>query len=372
MTIRILVVDDSALYRQMVRNVLREVPDVEVVGVASSGAEALEKLSEVNPDLLTLDLQMPNMDGLELLRQMKKQHSRAKALVLSSLTSNGAKATTDALLAGAFDFIHKPSSADASANRATLLQELTEKLEAFRMSLGERLPDHKASLPTAHEDLLTASGVSRGTIPPSATGRRCKEMARFEAVIIGASTGGPAALREVLPKLPPTMDLPIFVVQHMPAHYTSSLAQRLNEDCQMQVVEAHDGMHVEDNCIYIAPGGLHLRLVALRGQVFMQTTQDAPEHNCRPAVDYLLRSAADTYDGRVLAVILTGMGRDGAEGCRALKHKGGYVMAQHPDGCVVYGMPKVVVEEHLVDRVVPLDKISGWIVRQIGSREKAI
>lgn len=372
MTIRILVVDDSALYRQLVRNVLREVPDVEVVGVASSGSEALERLSELNPDLLTLDVQMPNMDGLEVLRELKKRHSRAKALVLSSLTSNGAKATTDALLAGAFDFIHKPSGTDALANRTHLLEALTEKLDAFRVSQGSKLPDHKVAQADTHVEHLTCAEAAGGAIPPLIAKGRSKVGARFDAVIIGASTGGPAALREVLPKLPSTIDVPIFVVQHMPAQYTSSLAQRLNEDCQLQVVEAQDGMPAENGCIYIAPGGFHLRLDTVRGRVLMHTTLDAPEHNCRPAVDYLLRSATDVFEGRVVAVILTGMGRDGADGCRWLKQKGGYVVAQHPDGCVVYGMPKVVVEEHLVDRVVPLDKIAAWIVRQVGSREKAL
>ncbi len=350
MLVRILVVDDSALYRQLVRNVLRTIDGVEVVGVATSGSDALQKLEELEPDLLTLDVEMPELSGLDVLREMKKRRSRAKAVMLSSLTKNGAQITADSLLAGAFDFIHKPNSSDAESNRQILHGELSEKIEAFRESIGVSLPRR------------TAKVAAEIAIPAISSSSTCQA---YEAVVIGTSTGGPVALREVLPKLPRDLGVPVLVVQHMPKYYTQSLAERVNDMCELTVLEAQDGMRVEPNKVYIAPGGSHLKLSGTTFKPILQTTDEPPEHNCRPSVDYLFRSAANFYNGRVLGVVLTGMGRDGTEGCREIKRLGGFVIAQHPDGCVVYGMPKVVVEQQLVDRVVPLDKIAAWIVREL-------
>lgn len=347
MTLRVLIVDDSALYRQLVKNVLRDIPGVEVVGLAKTGAEALQKLAECNPHLLTLDVQMPDMDGLEVLHALKKIRSTAKAIMLSSLTGQGAQVTTDALLAGAFDFIQKPNSNDASANRISLLESLSDKIGAFQESLEIKLPRRA---PTN----IAEPTARRG---------------RIAAVVIGSSTGGPVALREVLPKLPSTLKVPIFVVQHMPARYTKSLSDRLNESSMLPIQEAFDGMKIEPNMVYIAPGGLHMRVSKSPKGPVIKIVDDPPENNCRPAVDYLFRSAAEVYGGNLLAVILTGMGRDGTEGCRIIKQLGGSVIAQHPDGCVVYGMPKAVVEEQLADRVVPLEKIASWIVRIVESKE---
>jgi two-component system chemotaxis response regulator CheB len=173
------------------------------------------------------------------------------------------------------------------------------------------------------------------------------------------------ALRELIPRLPATLGVPVFVVQHMPPNYPHSLAARIGEASQLPVDEATNGMKVELNHVYIAPGGLHLGLEIQHGQPVIRTSDDPPEHNCRPAVDYTLRSAANIYAGKLLGVILTGMGRDGTEGCRLIKQLGGSVLAQHPDGCTVYGMPKVVVEEQLADRVVPMEKMASWIVRMV-------
>jgi len=345
MKLRVMVVDDSALYRQLVKNVLRNVPDVEVVGLACSGAEALERIPEWKPHVLTLDVQMPEMNGLELLREIKKKRLPVKAIMLSSLTAEGAQTTTDALLAGAFDFIQKPSGPDANANRVQLESLLIEKIGAFRESLHAAMP------------CRTGNGACNPT--PSDKPRR------IDAVLIGTSTGGPIALREVLPKLPATLGVPVLVVQHMPPRYTKSLANRLNEISMLPIHEGESGMLVEANHVYIAPGGMHLGLEMQRGRLMLRTTEDPPEHNCRPAVDYTFRSATDIYSGNLLAVVLTGMGRDGTEGCRRIKELGGYVLAQHPEGCTVYGMPKVVVEEQLADRVVPLEKMGFWIARMV-------
>ncbi|HZZ80286.1 MAG TPA: chemotaxis response regulator protein-glutamate methylesterase [Gemmataceae bacterium] len=340
--LRVLVVDDSALYRQLLRNVLRDIPNVECVGAAKGGTEALEMVDTLKPDLLTLDVRMPDIDGIEVLRELRKRRSSAKALMVSSLTASGAQVTTDALLEGAFDFILKPAGGDACVNRQALHAALVEKIDAMRPSV-----DVKMAKPARSNSEL---------IQPSA---------RFEAVVIGTSTGGPVALREVLPAFPEDFPLPILIVQHMPAQYTHSLAERLNQMSPLEVVEACDGMTLEAGWAYLAPGGRHMKVARRAGKPVIQICDDAPEHGCRPAVDVLFRSVADALAGKVIAVVLTGMGRDGLEGCRQLKQRGAFVIAEHADSCVVYGMPKAVANEGLADCVVPLDQIASNIVRRV-------
>jgi two-component system chemotaxis response regulator CheB len=346
-SLRILVVDDSALYRQLVKNVLRDCADVEVVGVAKGGEEALQLVDKLAPDLLTLDVRMPGMDGIEVLRELRRRRCPAKALMLSSLTASGAQVTTDALLEGAFDFILKPSSSDATANRQALHLALVEKIAALRCRGGPRATVEPP-----------CSGAAEGIQPTD----------RFEAVLIGTSTGGPVALRTVLPALPEDFPLPVLVVQHMPAQYTHSLAQRLNETSALEVVEGCDGMTLEPGWAYIAPGGRHMKVKARAGRTILQITDEPPENCCRPSVDLLFRSAAAVFGGKVLAIIMTGMGRDGVEGCRQLKQQGALILAEHPDTCVVYGMPKAVVEERLADDVVPLDRMATQVLRCVKRR----
>jgi two-component system, chemotaxis family, protein-glutamate methylesterase/glutaminase len=368
MRLKVLVVDDSALYRQLVKNVLRGLPNVDVVGLACTGKEALMQIPELKPDFLTLDVQMPDMNGLELLREIKKRRMSVKAIMLSSLTAHGAQETTDALLAGAFDFIQKPNNPDPVTNRTILAALLNEKIDALRESLHATMPIRKSGSASVGIAELCGETIARCAklIDPKDTASQPKRGSkRIHAVVVGTSTGGPVALREVIPKLPATLGVPVFVVQHMPPNYTKSLALRIGENSQLPVHEASHGLLVEPNNVYIAPGGLHMGVASQRGKLFIQTSDAPPEHNCRPSVDYTLRSIADAYAGNVLVVILTGMGRDGTEGCRRIKQLGGTILAQHPEGCVVYGMPKAVVEEQLVDRVVPLEKMASWIVRMI-------
>jgi len=361
--LRILVVDDSALYCQLVRNVLREVPNVEVVGTAKSGQEALDQLDQVAPDLMTLDVRMPGGDGIDVLRELKKRRSRTKAIMLSSLTANGAQVTTDALMEGAFDFIHKPGGSDAAANRQALLDALREKIAIFRDSRKGSIVRTRAAPPPRPSGITKPAPAPPGSRPvveapvPYAAG--------CEAVLIGTSTGGPVALREVLALLPGDLPVPVLIVQHMPEKYTHSLAERLNEASPLEVVEACDGMTLEPGWAFLAPGGRQMKVVRRGNRRKIQITDDPPENSCRPSVDYLFRSAAEVFGGNVLAVIMTGMGRDGTEGCRELKRRGAYVIAQHPDGCVVYGMPKAVVDEQLADRVVPLDQMAGAVLERI-------
>jgi two-component system chemotaxis response regulator CheB len=340
---RVLVVDDSALYRQLVRNVLREVPGVEVVGMAASGDEALEQLDALTPDLLTLDVNMPGRNGIEVLRAMRRRRSPARAIMLSGLTAEGAQVTTDALLEGAFDFILKPSGADALANRRALLEALTEKIRTFRDSCTR--------------PRVAAAPIRRAPTVPVTI--------HYEAVVIATSTGGPIALREVLPKFPGDFPVPVLIVQHMPPQYTHSLAQRLNEASQIEVVEAADGMTLEPGWAFLAPGGRQMRIAVRRGRRSIEITDDPPENSCRPSADYLFRSVAAEFGGRVLAVVLTGMGRDGLEGCRVLKSHGASVIAQHSEGCSVFGMPKAVIDDNIADHVLPLHEIADFLNRRL-------
>ena len=356
---RILVVDDSALYRQLIHNVLRDNEDVSIVGLAKDGAEALEMIQQLDPDLLTLDLQMPDMDGIEVLQEIKRRRLPAKAIMVSSYTSEGAQLTTDALMEGAFDFILKPSSSDSASNRQQLRDALGEKIAAFRESSRRR-------------SATTRKSLDKSLVEPEDTGEGLPvDQAACQAVIIGLSTGGPEALRNTLPRLPSGLPVPVLVVQHMPANYTRSLAARLNQLCELQVVEAADNLEAIAGKIFIAAGGRQLKLQRRDDRLLLRVTDDPPENGVRPAVDYLLRSAAEVIEGRTLAVIMTGMGRDGLAGCTCIKQAGGYVFAQHQDDCVVYGMPKTVIEEGLVDRVVPLGRIPAAIVRHVQSSRRS-
>ena len=351
--IRILIVDDSALYRQSIHLVLREVADASIVGVAKNGLEALEKIEQLDPDLLTLDVQMPDMNGIEVLRELKKRGLRPKAIMVSSLTSEGAQVTTDALMEGAFDFILKPASNDSNANRQQLLDALRVKISAFREASAQRV---KKVRKLARKGEVAADDVIESAPDPALA---------CEAVMIGTSTGGPEALKIVLSKLPAELAVPVLVVQHMPAPYTRTLAHRLNEMCQLDVLEASDGIDVVAGKAIIAPGGKQMKLERGEANLLIRVNDDPPESGVRPAVDYLLRSAVEVLQGRSLAVIMTGMGRDGRSGCELLKKAGGYVFAQSQEDCIVYGMPKAIIEEGLADRALPLGKIAPAIVRHV-------
>jgi len=343
--LKVLVVDDSALFRTLLSNVLRGIPGCEVVGTASSGQNALQKIIELQPDLVTLDMEMPEMDGMGVLQELKRRRVHCKVIIVSRFTSAGAQITTDALLQGAFDFILKPSSKDPSANRAELQNALSEKIDALR----ENTVDVQSS-------------------PPAPTPKRIKtesprgRTTKYEAVIIGCSTGGPDALGQVVPYLDPEFPVPVVIVQHMPEGFTGSLAKRLDEASEISVVEATDGLVLKKGVAVVARGGRHLKLER-RGanQVVARLTDDGHEHNCRPAVDYTLRSAVEVFDGQLLTVIMTGMGRDGTEGCRLVREQGGEVIAQDAEGCVVFGMPKSVINAGQADKVVPLPQIAVTI-----------
>jgi two-component system chemotaxis response regulator CheB len=364
MTLRVLVVDDSAFFRMLLIETLTAIPDVEVVGEAPNGHVALEKVRTLQPDMVTLDMEMPEMDGLQTLEALQAAGNTASVIVVSAVTRAGGELTMRALHSGAFDFITKPSGSDWTANREVLAQELTLRVQAvqYRQSVRATLAgtSRPASVPAAPRPMPVAARPA--PLPtPSPAGIAC--------VLIGVSTGGPVALMRLLPALPATLGVPIFIVQHMPPLFTQSLAESLHARCALTVREAAPGDMAAANTVYIAPGGRQMRLRrAADRQLTIEITDDPPEHNCRPSVDYLFRSAAEHVPGRALAVILTGMGNDGTDGMRLLKRSGCPTIAQDSGSCVVYGMPRAAVDAGVVDTVLPLPAIAAQITHLVTGR----
>lgn len=349
---RIIIVDDSALFRTMLRNAITDIPGCTVVATASDGESAVAKIEELKPDLVTLDVEMPNMNGIDTLRELRRRRIRSKIVMVSRLTAAGAQVTTDALLYGAFDFILKPSGKDAVANKELLRSELVERISAIRET-------RKAA---------TEPAVSKSAerVAPSGKTPSC------DLVVFGSSTGGPDALNRVLPQFEADFPVPIIVVQHMPPSFTTSLAARLNDASELEVSEAEERMQLRPGRVVLARGGCHLGLTgSARSGVTVQLSDAPPEHSCRPAVDFTLRSAVNIYGGRIVAVILTGMGRDGTEGCRLVRAQGGRVFAQHAEDCSVFGMPKAVITAGLADRVIKLPQIAPSVDEEVRATHKA-
>ncbi|MFM7035354.1 MAG: chemotaxis-specific protein-glutamate methyltransferase CheB [Planctomycetia bacterium] len=343
----VLVADDSALYRQMLQNVLQRIPGVEVVGMASDGVEAVAKVVELRPDVITLDVQMPRLDGLGVLRELRARASRTKAIMVSSLTADGAPTTVEALMEGAFDVVPKPVGVDPHVARISIHEALVEKLAIVADML------FVPSVPSRSATATTLTG----------TGSRA-----IDAIAIGTSTGGPQALRGVIPSLPADLQVPVFVVQHMPAGFTASLAVRLNDVSPVRVVEAAHGMQAAAGCVHVAAGGWHLTLERRRDAVQCVLDAGPLRLGCRPSFDSLLESMVPIYGSKLMAVVMTGMGQDGLAGCRMVKAAGGYVITQSAAGCTVYGMPKAVAEAGLSDAVVPLESIATTLAACVQRR----
>jgi two-component system chemotaxis response regulator CheB len=361
--IRVMVVDDSVVIRRLITRVLEEDPEIEVVGTAANGLLALQKIDELYPDILTLDIEMPELDGLETLSRLHETHPRVRVIMFSTLTERGAKATIDAMLRGASDYVTKPSnSSQADESLERLRTVLVPKLKQFY----HRPASKPAATPVA---VIAAPPVPKTMQPQKAQLPVWKPMLRtgpFRLVAIGVSTGGPTALAEILPSVPADFPLPIVIVQHMPPLFTQVLADRLDARCKIHVVEAHERMLLEPGTAYIAPGDYHMRFVKSGDQVRITLDQGEQENSCRPAVDVMLRSAAEIYHGDILVTILTGMGYDGRLGVEAVKKWGGYCIAQDSASSVVWGMPGAVVEAGLADAVVALRSVIESIVKQVG------
>ena len=362
MSLRILVVDDTIVFRRAVADALAGEPGIEVVGSASNGKLALARMSALQPDLVTLDIEMPEMNGLEVLQAMSTAGLNTGAIVLSSLTTRGGEMTMRALELGAFDFLTKPKGAGAAENVSLLRPRLLPLVRAFgrRREIRTIL---RGSPPRA-------SATPLATVAPSNVERtgRSPQRSGSPLVLIGVSTGGPVALGRLLPSLPGNLGAPVFIVQHMPPIFTQALAASLAAKSALRVKEAVDGEQAAPNCAYIAPGGMQMKLSpGPHGETTIRITDDPPEGNCKPAVDYLFRSAALHFPGRAVAAILTGMGNDGTAGLRMLKRGGCFAIAQDEASCVVFGMPKEAILTGLVDAVEPLDRIAAAIVRSVRS-----
>lgn len=346
-TIRVLVVDDSLIVRRVVTEELSTQPDIEVVGAAQNGRIAIEKMSQLNPDVVILDIEMPEMDGLTALAHLKKSHPQTPVVMFSSLTALGAAATLEALSRGASDFFAKPGGAGGLDASRKLIQ--AELIPAIRALVTRKHP-------------VIAKTYVPPTGPPS---RPSASAARVDVLAIGTSTGGPNALAELFAALPADFLVPILVVQHMPAMFTQLLAERLSKHSRIPTVEAQSGMEISPGKAWIAPGDYHMVLVRDGPRIRIKTNQEPHENACRPAVDPLFRSVAGIYGQHCLAVVLTGMGQDGLCGSEAVRKAGGQVIAQDEATSVVWGMPASVIRAGLADRVLPLSAIASEIVRRV-------
>lgn len=351
---KILVVDDSAFMRRVISDIINSDPRCEAVGVAANGAEALELVKKLKPDAISLDIQMPVMDGLTMLRKLNSENP-TPVVMMSTLTREGAKETIEALELGAFDFVAKPDNI-FKVNSSEIREELIEKICLATQAGSKKVTKFKPSI-TRTKPLEVH--VEKG----SKTSNKITKL-----VAIGTSTGGPRALQYVLPYLPGDLDAGIVVVQHMPPGFTKSLSDRLNQLSEIQVKEAEDNDPIMSGCAYIAPGDKHLTVLEKPdGSLFIRLTDEPPFGGHKPAVDVMMNSIAKIKMSKIIGVIMTGMGSDGAKGLEALKQaKGIHIIAQNEESCVVYGMPKSVVERGIANEIVSLDRISDSITKKLG------
>ncbi len=343
---RILIVDDSAVIRKVLSNLLASDPEIVVAGTAGNGHQALARIPDTNPDLITLDIEMPGLDGLETLVEIRKLYPKLPVIMFSSLTERGAKATLDALARGASDYVTKPSvSRGSDGSREQVQEELIRKIKSL---CAVRVP-HPQPAP----------------IPPPISSR---SQSRIDVVAIGTSTGGPNALGVVMPQFPADFPVPIVIVQHMPPLFTRLLAERLNNLTRLEVREGKAGEKLQRGQVWIAPGDHHMTVVRSGTDFVLGINQDPQENSCRPAVDVLFRSVAHSYGANAMAVVLTGMGSDGTRGSADIRQAGGEIIVQDEPTSVVWGMPGSIVAASLADRIYPLAEIGPEVVRRVAMR----
>lgn len=360
--IRVLIVDDSTVIRRLLSDALATDPAIEVAGIAANGKIALGKIAQINPDIVTLDMEMPEMDGLTTLVELRKLYPKLPVIMFSTLTQRGAEATLDALANGANDYVTKPANV-GSVNAAiqNVQNELIPKIKLFcpwSTPAGAR-----PSTPVANALSASSNRIPILT-PPSKPNR-------VDVVVVGTSTGGPNALSAVLPMLPADFPVPILIVQHMPPIFTSHLAARLDQLSNVRVREAADGDLLEPGGAWIAPGNYHMTIKRQGTQIKLALNQEPPENSCRPAVDVLFRSAAETFGANTLSVVMTGMGQDGQRGSASVRDAGGRVIVQDEASSVVWGMPGSVALAGLAHQIVPLNRIADEILLHARSSKTA-
>ena len=367
--VRVLVTDDSAFMRSAIRRILSAADDIEVVGIATNGLEAIAKARDLQPDVVTLDIEMPQMDGLTALRQIKRV-CPAAVLMVSSLTREGSQATLSALRMGAADFIAKDQS------------QISLKLDSLQGQLVAKVRALGANAGVARDS--SAGGVARGTGVSQRPGAGAKpasggggvelpaaRLADVQIVVIGSSTGGPPVLEQLVASVTPRTPCPIVIAQHMPPLFTEAMAERLDRITPATVVHARPGMSVDPGHIYVAPGGEHTRVFKSIGAPRLRIGPGPGELLYKPSVDELFTSAAEAFGRRTLAIVLTGMGEDGLIGARAISAAGGLILAQDHASCVVYGMPKAVTQAGLADGSCTIDQIAQVLGRLGPARQAA-
>ncbi len=343
--VRVLIVDDSVVVRKLLCEALASSPEVEVAGIASSGAIALAKIPQLNPDVLTLDIEMPGLNGIQTLVEIRRLYPKLPVIMFSTLTERGAAITLEALSLGASDYATKPTNRDSLAGA---MEQVRQELVAKITSLVDR----------------------RGQpvqVPALSPPRRKPTGQRIDILAIGTSTGGPNALAAVIPHLPRDFPVPVVVVQHMPPVFTRLLAERLNSCSPLSVHEGENDKTLESGQVWIARGDYHLTVARKASGVVLKLNQEPPENSCRPAVDVLFRSVAQVYGPNALGVVMTGMGSDGARGAMHIREAGGAIVVQDEASSVVWGMPGAVVGAGAVDKICPLSEISQEIIRRVTS-----
>jgi len=371
MMIKVLVVDDSSFFRRRVSEIINASPALEVIATANNGQEAIDMVIKYRPDVVTMDVEMPVMDGITAVHKIMASHP-VPILMFSSLTHQGASATLDALEAGACDFLPKKFEdiARDKQEAITLLQQRIQAIAAQKVRRIREKVDVKAPVAREPSPTLTTRQKpnQRHVVPPRATAsplvqKRIRASGKsYDVLAIGTSTGGPVALQTVLTALPSNFKLPIVLIQHMPGSFTKAFAERLNQNCKISVKEAENGDILKAGCAYLAPGGKQM-MIGLNGKIKIHDGSETL--NYKPSVDITFASLSKSYLNKVLAIVLTGMGADGRDGARLLKDKGSEVWAQDEASCVVYGMPQAVTKAGIATESIPLDQVSKRILAEL-------
>jgi two-component system chemotaxis response regulator CheB len=355
--IRVLVVDDSVVIRKVLCDVLASDAAIEVAGTASDGRIALAKIQQLNPDLVTLDVEMPNLSGLQTIAEIRKLHPKLPIIMFSTVTERGATTTLDALALGATDYVTKPGNTGSlEVTMARIKQDLLPKIKAL---CGRRLAD-----------IVGAKTPPKRIIAPAL--RVSRTVARVDILAIGTSTGGPNALAEVLPAIAQDFPVPIVIVQHMPPVFTRMLADRLNTQSRIRVHEGQPGQTLAPGHAWIAPGDHHMIVERRGGSVQIAVNQAPPENSCRPAVDVLFRSVAAVFGPNTLAVVLTGMGSDGVLGSQIVRQRGGHIYVQDEATSVVWGMPGQTVSAGWADNIFPLQSMAAEVDRHVRASRQSL